>query len=93
MLFAYFGPETLLPITSVIAGVAGVLMVLGKNTFRFLGLIWLGLRRAIGGERTSNVPPPPHIAPTPSSTPNALERRRAKARASQSSDVRDEHGQ
>ncbi len=90
MLFAYFGPETLLPITSVIAGVVGVLMVLGKNTFRFLGLIWSGLWRMVRPNEPSV--PAPHITPTPTGTGNALERRRAKARTAQETEARDEHG-
>ncbi|WP_422924601.1 hypothetical protein [Singulisphaera sp. PoT] len=35
ILFAYFGPETILPITSVIATVAGVALMCGKNSIRF----------------------------------------------------------
>lgn len=35
-LFAYFSPETLLPVTSIVATVIGVVMMCGKNTFRFL---------------------------------------------------------
>jgi hypothetical protein len=94
MIFAYFGPETLLPITSMVAGVAGVLMVLGKNTFRFLGPIWSGLCRSVGIKRHSTVPPP-HVSTSATSASSALERRRAKARSSQgqATEVRDAHGQ
>gem|GEM_PF-1686098 len=34
--FAYFGPETVLPVTSVIATVAGVAMMFGRSSTRFL---------------------------------------------------------
>lgn len=37
MLFAYIGPDTTLPVLSVIAAVGGVFMMLGRNTFRFFG--------------------------------------------------------
>jgi hypothetical protein len=30
---AYLGPETMLPLTSVVAGVAGVLMMFGRNAW------------------------------------------------------------
>lgn len=36
-LFAYFGPETLLPVASVLAGAVGVIMICGRNTLRFFG--------------------------------------------------------
>lgn len=32
LLFAYFGPETVLPVTSIIATVVGVVMMLGKGS-------------------------------------------------------------
>ena len=32
--FAYLGPETMLPMTSVVAGVVGFLMMFGRNSFR-----------------------------------------------------------
>ena len=36
VLLAYFGPETVLPMTSVIATVVGLFMMFGRNTLRFL---------------------------------------------------------
>lgn len=36
VLLAYFGPETVLPMTSVIATVVGLFMMFGRNTIRFL---------------------------------------------------------
>ncbi|MHC5537166.1 hypothetical protein ACYOEI_02890 [Singulisphaera rosea] len=35
MIFAYFGPETMLPVTSIIATVAGIAMMFGRVAFRF----------------------------------------------------------
>ena len=34
-IFAYLGPETMLPMTSVVAGVAGVAMLFGRNSLRW----------------------------------------------------------
>ncbi len=31
MLFAYIGPETMMPVASVLAAVAGVVMMFGRN--------------------------------------------------------------
>jgi hypothetical protein len=36
MVFAYLGPETMLPMTSVVAGVAGVLMMFGRSSVRWI---------------------------------------------------------
>jgi hypothetical protein len=35
-LFAYFGPETVLPVTSVLATIAGLAMMFGRNTLRLI---------------------------------------------------------
>jgi hypothetical protein len=35
MLFAYFGPETMMPVASIIAAVAGVAMMFGRSVFAF----------------------------------------------------------
>ncbi len=49
MLFAYFGPETMMPVASVIAGAVGVVMLFGRNILVFgRGLVrrvWPGPRR------------------------------------------------
>ncbi len=31
MLFAYVGPETMLPVASIVAGAVGVLLMFGRN--------------------------------------------------------------
>jgi hypothetical protein len=36
MILAYFGPETFLPLTSIVAAVVGVAMMFGRNTIRFV---------------------------------------------------------
>jgi hypothetical protein len=35
MLFAYIGPETMMPVASIIAAVAGVFMMFGRNVMGF----------------------------------------------------------
>ena len=34
LLFAYFSPETLLPVTSIVATIVGIVMMLGRGTLR-----------------------------------------------------------
>jgi hypothetical protein len=36
VIFAYFSPETLLPVTSIIATAAGLFMIFGRNTLRLI---------------------------------------------------------
>lgn len=43
LLFAYFGPETIMPMTSVVATVFGVTLMFGRNTFRFAWRMVSGL--------------------------------------------------
>jgi hypothetical protein len=33
--FAYFSPETLLPATSIVATITGILLMLGRGSFRY----------------------------------------------------------
>jgi hypothetical protein len=35
-IFAYFSPETLLPATSIVATIAGIVMMLGRGALRLL---------------------------------------------------------
>jgi hypothetical protein len=35
MLFAYMGPETMLPVASIVAAAAGVVMMFGRNIVLF----------------------------------------------------------
>jgi hypothetical protein len=39
MLLAYIGPDTLLPMTSVVATVVGVLLMFGRNSVRYSALL------------------------------------------------------
>jgi hypothetical protein len=49
LLFAYFAPETLLPVTSILATIAGIIMMLGRGSVRFmLHCIRRGLRSRNG---------------------------------------------
>jgi hypothetical protein len=62
MLFAYFGPETVLPATSMIAAVAGCLLMFGKQAGRVAALM---VRRTISRSQGSRVKesaiPTPHL--------------------------------
>jgi hypothetical protein len=62
MVFAYFGPETVLPATSAIAAAAGFLLMFGKQAGRFAALM---VRRIISRRRGSRVMesaiPSPHL--------------------------------
>ena len=91
MLFAYFGPETFLPLTSVIAGVAGVFLMFGKNSVRVLKLVAGNLLAAIGLKKPEApaAPPAPHVDPAG----GALERRRARARANANAEAEEPHGE
>jgi hypothetical protein len=47
VLFAYVGPEAMLPMTSVAAAVAGVFLLLGRSSLRYLG----GVLRTVRGRK------------------------------------------
>ncbi len=65
MLFSYIGPETMLPVTSVIAAVAGVFMMFGRTAVGFGRNL---VRRVAPGPKY--VPPPPIEQPdAPEATP------------------------
>jgi hypothetical protein len=46
MLFAYFGPEVVLPVASVVAGAIGFVMMVGRAPFRFAARGLRAVRRA-----------------------------------------------
>lgn len=56
MLFAYFGPETVLPLASVIATVFGVVMMFGRLSLKFalapFQWVW---NKARGGSKASTL--------------------------------------
>jgi hypothetical protein len=49
MLFAYFGPETVMPVASVFAAIVGVFMMFGRNLVSYgrnlLQRVWSRHRR------------------------------------------------
>jgi hypothetical protein len=49
MVFAYFGPETMMPVASIVAAVVGVAMMFGRNVVYFgrsvVRRVWPGPRR------------------------------------------------
>jgi hypothetical protein len=58
-LFAYFGPETVMPVTSILATAAAVVMMFGKTILRFtLGRVRTAWYRVRGRNST----PSPHFA-------------------------------
>lgn len=58
LLFAYFGPETLMPVTSILATVAGVFLMFGRAGFRLVS--GRGLFRLRSTHQTAV--PAPHVA-------------------------------
>jgi hypothetical protein len=74
LLFAYFGPETVLPVTSIIATIAGLAMMFGRHTLRLImscGRLMLTGRfknrtsadRAYGGPHLPQSGEPERVAP------------------------------
>jgi hypothetical protein len=56
ILFGYFSPETFLPAASIVATVLGVVMMMGRGSWRFLVLCFKrGFRR---GDRVAGVRQP-----------------------------------
>jgi len=45
VIFAYVGPETLLPMTSVVAGVVGIFLMLGRGSLRYVMGVLQAVRR------------------------------------------------
>ena len=44
MLFAYIGPETMMPVASIIAAVTGVVLMFGRNVLQFGRAVFRGIR-------------------------------------------------
>lgn len=57
-LFAYFGPETVLPATSIIATVVGVVLMMGKNSIRWC----IGSAARVLGRAPKSAVPAPHVS-------------------------------
>jgi hypothetical protein len=58
LVFAYFSPETFLPVTSIIATVLGVIMMFGRTTFRLT--VQFG-RRLLRKETATTAMKEPHF--------------------------------
>ena len=56
MLFAYFGPETILPLTSVLAAVAGVFVIFGRMAVRVPVMLCRRMIAIVKGQGTVRGP-------------------------------------
>ncbi len=54
VILAYVGPETILPMTSVIAGVVGIALMLGRGSLRYVMGVLQAARR--GGRNLLRTP-------------------------------------
>jgi hypothetical protein len=61
ILFAYFGPETMFPLTSVVAACAGAVMMFGRGLMRFTRR---SSRARVAAHRGTNSIYRPHIRAT-----------------------------
>ena len=76
VLFAYFSPETVLPVTSIIATAVGLVMMFGRNTWR---IFTYGVRRVVRRRGRPKVARGPHFGHTPAKDAQAASRRGAAA--------------
>lgn len=58
IILAYFGPDTVMPLTSIVATIAAVVVMFGKNLFR---LVAYWIRRATLRGRHGQAPSGPHF--------------------------------
>ena len=66
VVLAYFGPETVLPVTSIVATVIGVVMMMGRSSLRWT---FDALKRAaLFCFRRGSTPADASIAPSPHAT-------------------------
>ncbi|MDR3619421.1 MAG: hypothetical protein P4L85_08730 [Paludisphaera borealis] len=77
MVFAYFGPETVLPVTSIVATVIGVVMMMGRSSLHWM---FAGVRRTARfcfrrGSSSSSSSPAPHAISARSAKRDAVETR------------------
>jgi hypothetical protein len=56
LIFGYFSPEVLLPITSIVATVAGILMMLGRGPYRFMIRVYERASRRVSRVPSSSRP-------------------------------------
>ena len=58
MLFAYFGPDAMLPLTSVLATIVGVVLMFGRQAIQIPIAVGRKLVRSVGfGPRRAKSPP------------------------------------
>lgn len=69
MIFAYFGPETVLPLTSTLAAVAGVALMFGRQTFRVLATVVTGVSGRSSRGKAAPRPRRATLRPDAASTP------------------------
>jgi hypothetical protein len=60
LILAYFGPETVMPVTSILATIGAVVLMFGKSLFR---LVASWIRRATFRGRHGQAPSRPHFGP------------------------------
>jgi hypothetical protein len=58
LILAYFGPETVMPVSSILATIVAVVLMFGKSLFRFVAF-WI--RRATFRGRHGQAPSGPHF--------------------------------
>ncbi|APW62271.1 hypothetical protein [Paludisphaera borealis] len=74
MVLAYFGPETVLPVTSIVATVIGVVMMMGRSSLHWM---FAGVKGAVRFcfRRGSSSSPAPHAISARSAKREAVETR------------------
>lgn len=60
VLFAYFAPDMLLPVASALAGVVGVVMMVGRAPIRFVRRVIRRVARGVRGGRPRAARPGTH---------------------------------
>lgn len=71
VIFAYFGPETVLPMTSIVATVVGLFMMFGRNTLRF---IFRWRRTDLTAPKSAEAARGPHFSPKTKEQPTQPQR-------------------
>jgi hypothetical protein len=56
LLFAYFGPESMLPLTSIVATVVGIFLMFGRNTMRIIKRALVSRLIDHGGKPSASMP-------------------------------------
>ena len=64
-ILAYFGPETVLPLATVVSAAVGFVLMVGKAPFHAAARVWRNIRR---GPTSSSTSTPPRSARTVTST-------------------------